>query len=92
MEKSILILAIGVFGGMLAYHLPRWVKRWRINREAALLVARLCPGARSLPLSREDKRGWETGPDGVFRPRYSEAQSWFEQESGAKEKPENRSK
>lgn len=70
MEKSILMLAIGVFGACFLYWLQGSIKRRRMVRKSqANFEARYLQYGRPLPLSREDKRGWATGADGVIRPR-----------------------
>jgi hypothetical protein len=54
--------------GLLVLRRTRWycdlseVSRLRRSMEKAF-------GYRTLPLSREDKRGWSTDSDGTFRPR-----------------------
>lgn len=65
MEKALLLLAIGFAVPLFR----RILKECRMRREVRTRFNNWMPVHRSIPLSRQDRRGWATDPDGVIRPR-----------------------
>jgi hypothetical protein len=63
-----LIIAVATLTALLPYAW-RALDEYRMRRKALAMIRARLPGLRSIPLSRADKRGFETGPDGWIRPR-----------------------
>ena len=66
---AVISIVAGATTAALLPHAWRALKEYRMRRKAHALIRAQLPGLRSLPLSRADKRGFETGPDGGIRPR-----------------------
>lgn len=65
-----LVGVIGLFAELILLHIARQrLCDWSGRREARAIVRAQFPTARSIALSRADKRGFATGRDGVMRPR-----------------------
>jgi hypothetical protein len=64
------LLLVALLAGLILLPVAqRQLRELRVRREARAMIRARFPMARSLPLSRADKRGFATGRDGVIRPR-----------------------
>lgn len=68
--KSLFLLLVGAIAAYALTPIVRRVLReHRMRRHAMAIVRTQCRSFRPLPLSRADKRGYETDRDGWMRPR-----------------------
>ncbi|WP_137884749.1 hypothetical protein [Ralstonia sp. 3PA37C10] len=64
-----LLLAGAIAGYVLTPIVRRALREQRMRRNAMAIVHAQCKSFRPLPLSRDDRRGYETDRDGWIRPR-----------------------
>ncbi len=69
MMKILVLLTIGFVIGVSIRSARRFLKRLKMERETQARLNALVPQRRTIPLSKQDRRGWATGADGVMRPR-----------------------
>lgn len=69
MDRNIVLLLIGAALGVLLFLGKDALRHWRLERAARARLDSYVPRRPEIPLSRQDRRGWVTGRDGVMRPR-----------------------
>lgn len=67
--KALILLLAGAIAGFVTPIVRRALHEHRMRRRAMAIVRAQFKSFRPLPLSRADKRGFETDRDGWIRPR-----------------------